>query len=266
MIELNKDVQEQIDQSVRVRSVGWLILAVALLMSGALLFASARFFKTYDELEDATEQYSKCQRAMSRFQEASGNLTDQMRFYAVTGEEEYLKNYFQEAASQRRDKALLTFQEYIRSEDLLSSAVGAMDSSNELMKEEHYILYLAAVGHGVQQADLREELQGISLRPEHEGLSTEEKQQAAVDLAFGEKYDNARQDIDDKTRTFLNDLLEDLSARREDYKTRLDLTERVTYGLIIVFFGVVCLSFVVIFRLVILPLIRSQDSHLRASQ
>lgn len=260
MIELKKTVQDRIDQSVRIRTAVWLLLVASLILSGALFFSASRFFKTYDGLEKATDKYFMCQQAMNRLAEGSDYLTNQVRYYAVNGDEENLENYFREVnTTRRRDGALFTLQENIDNESLLTFAQEAMQNSNDLMKEEYYIMRLAAVSYGVPQAQLPEELQSVELKEEDLALTHEEQRDAAIRQAFGKDYSFHRELIDTKTQHFLTTLLSELWGQREDYAQQLKTAQRLTYGLIIAFFGAVCLAFAVAARLVILPLIRSSD-------
>lgn len=260
MIKLKEGVRERIDQSVRVRTLVWLILGVSLVLSAALIFIASRFFRTYDGLKEATDSYFTCQQAMSRLQDGSNYLTDQVRAYAVTGDRECMEDYFREAnMTRRRDKALFTLQENISDDSLLIFAHEAMQTSNDLMLTEYYIMRLRALGDGIPDEDQPEEIRQVLLRPEDLNLSEAELRERAANLAFGVEYKAYRQRIDERTGRFLTVLLSDLWGQRENYSQQLQTVQRLTYGLIIAFFGVVCIAFAVVYRLVIRPLIHSSD-------
>lgn len=55
---------------------------------------------------DATERYILCERAAKNLQDGSNYLTEQVRLFAITGQQVYMDNYFAEAADGRREKAL----------------------------------------------------------------------------------------------------------------------------------------------------------------
>ena len=54
-----------------------------------------------------TEQYVTCESAAKDLQDGSDYLTEQVRLYVMTGQQEYMENYFKEAnVTCRREHAL----------------------------------------------------------------------------------------------------------------------------------------------------------------
>ena len=62
--------------------------------------------REFHVLQDATERYILCERAAKNLQDGSNYLTEQVRLFAITGQQVYMDNYFAEAADGRREKAL----------------------------------------------------------------------------------------------------------------------------------------------------------------
>ena len=63
--------------------------------------------------EDATDQYIVCENAARQLQDGSDYLTEQVRLYAMTGERNYLDQYFEEAdVTKRREQALESLKKY----------------------------------------------------------------------------------------------------------------------------------------------------------
>ena len=63
--------------------------------------------KEFKILRMTTEQYIACERAAKQLQDGSDYLTEQVRLYVMTGQQEYMENYFKEAnVTCRREHAL----------------------------------------------------------------------------------------------------------------------------------------------------------------
>ena len=68
---------------------------------------SFRSEKEFKILRMTTEQYIACERAAKQLQDGSDYLTEQVRLYVMTGQQEYMENYFKEAnVTCRREHAL----------------------------------------------------------------------------------------------------------------------------------------------------------------
>ena len=83
------------------------MLAASIIITGVLIFASARAFVNFRELERSTDNYINLEEQALSLMEASDYLTEEVQCYTVIGERIYLENYFHEALSvQRREKAI----------------------------------------------------------------------------------------------------------------------------------------------------------------
>ena len=86
---------------------------------GATVVVGLMFFvisfwgnREFHVLQDATERYILCERAAKNLQDGSDYLTEQVRLFAITGQQVYMDNYFAEAADGRREKALEELRPY----------------------------------------------------------------------------------------------------------------------------------------------------------
>ena len=86
---------------------------------GATVVVGLMFFvisfwgnREFHVLQDATERYILCERAAKNLQDGSNYLTEQVRLFAITGQQVYMDNYFAEAADGRREKALEELRPY----------------------------------------------------------------------------------------------------------------------------------------------------------
>ena len=53
--------------------------------------------KQFYMMQTTTEQYVTCESAAKDLQDGSDYLTEQVRLYVMTGQQEYMENYFKEA-------------------------------------------------------------------------------------------------------------------------------------------------------------------------
>ena len=61
----------------------------------------------FNTIKTATEQYITCEDATKQMQEGSDYLTEQVRLYTMTGEKQYMDNYFKEKETGKKREASL---------------------------------------------------------------------------------------------------------------------------------------------------------------
>ncbi|MBQ4439386.1 GGDEF domain-containing protein, partial [bacterium] len=78
-----------------------------MVVSCVLIFATFRSFFAFLRLSRATDEYIDLQGSVYELMEASDYLTEKVRRFTVSGELEYLNDYFREATeNRRREKAV----------------------------------------------------------------------------------------------------------------------------------------------------------------
>ncbi len=61
----------------------------------------------FNTIKTATEQYITCEDAIKQMQEGSDYLTEQVQLYTMTGEKQYMDNYFKEKETGKKREASL---------------------------------------------------------------------------------------------------------------------------------------------------------------
>ena len=90
-----------------------------------------------------TEQYVTCESAAKDLQDGSDYLTEQVRLYVMTGQQEYMENYFKEAnVTCRREHALEELGQYFDGTRTFEALQSALNDSVELMNTEYYAMRL----------------------------------------------------------------------------------------------------------------------------
>ena len=258
MMDLKGDVKQQVDRSVRIGALAWIMVVVSLVISIALFVVDSLSSSAFQQLQEATDTFILCERAIGSLADGSNYLTNQARSFAVTGKKEYVSNYFLEATvTQRRDKAMRTLNEHIGDPYLKQLMNDAMNTSLALMEREYYIMVLTVEGHGGDVTDYPMELQSVILSLADQDLSPEEKRALAVEQAFGHTYSFYRSEIDSKISAFQSGLVETLGQEQVLCSQRLSRTQVASHILVVLFFAAFAATISVLFRLVVWPLLKS---------
>ncbi len=198
---MNEKTNQKSLAGISIRTLNVIMFAIALVLAAFLLFTTNQVSDSYEIMQDATEEYIECQTAAQNMMSASDYLTEQVSSFTVTGEAEYVQNFFEEVIqTKRRDIALETMEQYLQGTDTYRYLQEANALSNELVKLEHYAMRLAADAYGLPLSQFPEEIRSIELLPEHRELTGEEMRSAAIDLVFNDSYQTQK----DKIRNNVN--------------------------------------------------------------
>ena len=248
------------ERGISLGNLNILMLIAALLVSG-LLFASMRYTSAvYRETREITRHMVEWRDSSSQLQEASDYLTEQMRLFAVTGDQQYLNNYFTEAkVTKRRDHALEAFDEKERSKAAYQSLVGAMEDSVELMDTEYRAAKLTAQAFGLSMEELPAEVQEAVLTDEEDELGSEEKKAYAINLLFGEQYSAKKAAINGQTQKCLSELSGELQAEQNEASAKLERQVFAEHLLTVVYMLIMIAVVVMTFFMIIKPLQKSVE-------
>ena len=198
---MNEKTNQKSLAGISIRTLNVIMFAIALVLAAFLLFTTNQVSDSYEIMQDATEEYIECQTAAQNMMSASDYLTEQVRAFTVTGEAEYVQNFYEEVnQTKRRDNALATLEQYLQGTDTYRYLQEANAQSNELVKLEHYAMRLAADAYGLPLSQFPEDIRSIELLPEHRELTGEEMRSAAIDLVFNDSYQTQK----DKIRNNVN--------------------------------------------------------------
>ena len=198
---MNEKTNQKSLAGISIRTLNIIMFAIAVILAALLLLATNQVSDSYEIMQDATEEYIECQTAAQDMMSASDYLTEQVRSFTVTGEAEYVQNFFEEVnQTKRRDIALETMEQYLQGSDTYRYLQEANALSNELVKLEHYAMRLAVDAYGLPLSQFPEEIRSIELLPEHRELTGEEMRSAAIDLVFNNSYQTQK----DKIRNNVN--------------------------------------------------------------
>ena len=204
-------------------------------------------------MEHASSRYIAAQFAASEMESASDYLTDRVRCFVVTGEIEYLNDFFEEVeVTRRRDRAVEDMEELIPDSDnsALSSLNTALSLSNELIEYENLAMRLTLEAGDYDLTLVPESISGITLSPDDQALSPEELRDKAQQLVFDNNYMHYKDRIRENVNLCTQSLIRSSSQELDQASAKLSLLVNIQTGLTIVFLLIV-LSIVVLITLMV---------------
>lgn len=196
-------------REIKIQRVSALSIGITIILGLLFIVLCTIGKKQFYELEAVTNQYIDCEHAEKQLQEGSDYLTEQVRLYAMTGDVEYMKNYFQEAnVTKRREKALEKLETYFNGTDLLKTLQDTLEESKDLMNTEYYSMRLVCESIGIHKDKWSQEVLNIQLSQADANLSKEGKLKKAQQMLCDKDYVNTKVNINEKVINCVNDLIE----------------------------------------------------------
>lgn len=238
---------------ISLQKVNHIMLILAFVISAVLFIAMHRTNQMYQNTHQITVNLMDWRQSSYNLQLASDYLTEQMRCFVVTGQKEYLGNYFKEAkVTRRRDQALEKLRAHHEDSVAFHDLNDAMDQSLELMKREYYAARLAVDAYGYDISSYPEEIRGISLENRDFSLSKEDKKELAEYYMFGEEYLTQKQSISRHMQNCLDNLENEMRTKQSEtsflLKRQVWIEHILTILLIAVLLGIVLLTSFLIIR------------------
>ena len=271
--EAEKTGEEQIasaDTSVRRSRLDGIRLKKA--MSSAVLFALAAailLFVTdllvnrgYQRMENASDRYIEAQNTASELESASDYLTDRVRCFVVTGDLQYLQDFFEEVeVTKRRDHAVSNLEEFLQDDkgEALSSLNEALNLSNELVGTEYLAMRLKLETIDYDPKDIPDVILSIRLGPEYQSMSKEEMNDLAQKLVFDENYMDYKARIRENVNGCTESLMRSSSAELERASSRMARTVSLQTLMTVLFLMIVLLIVYLINELILKPLMLTVD-------
>ena len=195
---------EESTHSISIRQIIIFLIVFMLLASALLLVATYRVSAVYASLNEILDDYNQWQTDANDLQIGSDYLTEQVRFFVVTGNRRYLDAYFEEAnMTRRRDKAVEGVRQLMGAHEAYDSLVSAMEESVELMDREYYAMRLAVSGFGYDLATFPEEIQAVELSAVDAAAAPEVQRENARMMVFDDFYQGKKQSITGKIQECL---------------------------------------------------------------
>ena len=161
-------------------------------------------------LDETTDAYITCESDARQLQNASDYLTEQVRLAATSGDESYIKSYFNEADNvKRRESALAELKKYFGDSSAFDSLQAALSSSNQLMETEEYAMRLICEANRSNATTWPDEIKNVQLSPDDALLSPQQKRDKAQQLVFDQNYESAKSDISSRVVQCTDELIQE---------------------------------------------------------
>ncbi len=216
---MDKKEKKKHNQGISLKKFNIAMFLLALVITAVMFVAMHRTSKLYDEAHYITDQTLTLRQSAYDMQLASDYLTEQIRCFAITGDREYLKNYFEEAnVTRRRENALDKIKRYQGENEAFKSLNEAMIGSLDLMNVEYYAALLTISAYGYDRSEFPELPGSIELTAQDESRLADEKKKVAINMLF----DNAYKSKKDYISNNMDSCLADITGRMGEQKKQLD--------------------------------------------
>ena len=214
-----------------------ILISVSCLFYVLLIQASIQTADRYDQMVQATDEYINCAKADTQLAAGSNYLTEQVRLYVTTLNQQNIDNYFIEVnQNRRREQALEMLLTYNPDETTYDYLQEAKEQSDQLMQREFYAMKLAAISQGIKPEELPSSLQDVPLFDEDLQLSDSAKLAKAYELVFGERYNLSKSLINNNVNQSTNNLLLVTQQQQQEALHNLHITMQQQYLLISLIF------------------------------
>ncbi len=227
--------------SISMHKASRIFMLAAFLAATALYICDSMATHGYLRMEQASERYILAEQAAANLEAGSDTLTEAVRSFVVTGEFPYLQNYFTEAnETRRRDKAVSDLESMMsRDSTAYTHLSDALSLSNELMADEYQAMNLILSSGEYEEALIPDELREAGLSPEDAAKSPAEKYRLALNLVYGDRYEDYKARIRSSTRACTEELIEANDKERMRLNDRLEVLLSVQTVLTVLMLAVV---------------------------
>ena len=242
---------------IQLKTASIFFVIIAFLAAAALLVADLAVTRGYQRMQRASDRYISAQLSAVDMETGSDYLTDRVRCFVVTGDIEYLEDFFEEIeVTRRRDHAVERLEELLEGRDTsaLTSLNAALSLSNELVEIENYAMRLMAETGRYDSDRIPEAVASIPLAEEDQALSVDELEKKAQNLVFNNNYmlykDRIRENVGQCTQS----LLRASSAELEKASAQLAVLVNIQTGLTILLLMIVLAIVIIITVMIRKPL------------
>lgn len=242
-------------KGIRIRTVSYSMIFLSAIIYVLLIAATVYTSKEYKEMTVATEDYIACQNYAAQVADGSNYLTEQIRLYVMTMQQEYMEAYFTEAnETRRREKALEALEKYDVDSDAMGFLETALSHSNKLMERECYAIRLIAASEDADMEEFPEEIREITLIGQDKKLTPEEMVEKARTIIFDTGYQDAKLLINENVGYFVESVIDITHQKQQNSLTMLQKAMLRQKIFISILFILSLITFFMIILLIVKPL------------
>ena len=232
--------------SIPMRTASFVFMLAAFIIATSLYIADSMVTRGYLQMEQASERYILAQQSATDLNIGSDSLTNSVRSFVVTGELDYLLDYFEEAdVTKTRDNAIANLQNLMEGRDgaALDHLSEALRVSNALMEQEYHAMRYILSIRDYDESLIPEVLKEVQLTEAQMNLTPEVKRSFARELVFGKTYMEYKARIKQNTDLCTQEIISFANHERMQAMERmnwlLSLQTILTIVMLIVVLGIV---------------------------
>ena len=229
--------------SIPMKRASYIFVIVALIVATGLFIADRLVTHGYLRMGQVHERYIIAQQSATNLEIGSDVLTSAVRNFVVTGDTQYLQEYFNEAnVTRRRDEAVDNLETMMsRGSAAYGHLSTALSLSNELMLDEYQAMKLILSTGNYDEALIPDVIKETELNAGDAGKSTEEKRLTAFNLVYGDRYEDYKTRIRSNTALCTQELIEASERERVAQDNRMNLLLGIQTVLTVAMLAVVLL-------------------------
>ena len=231
---------------IHLRTMSFFFVFLAFFAAAALLIADLSVARGYQRMEQASDRYIAAQLAARDMEAGSDFLTDRVRCFVVTGDLEYLNDFFQEVqVTRRRDLAVENLEALLDGSDrsALTSLNRALSLSNELVETEYLAMRLTLAAGDYSMAAIPRDISGLVIPQEYRGLSQDQLLKEAQTLVFSPNYmhfkDRIRENVSQCTQSLIHASSQELETASAQMAMLVPVQTVLTVLLLLIVLGMV---------------------------
>ena len=215
--------------SIPMKKASYIFAVVAFIAAAALFTSDFQVTQGYQRMEQASERYINAQQAAMNLEIGSDALTNAVRSFVVTGEITHMQDYFTEAeVTRRRDNAVDTLEKMMsRGSAAYERLSTALMLSNELMYDEYRAMKLTLAAGDYEEALSPGVIKDVELSEEEKAESPEAKRARALELVYGDRYEDYKSRIRSNAQMCTEELVNASRMERE----RMDINMNRLLGI-----------------------------------
>ena len=232
---------------------------IAVIVAVSLMITDLAVARGYQRMDAASDRYMAAQRAAADMQEGSDYLTDRVRSFVVTGEIDYLRDFYEELeVTRQRDHAVEELEYLLEGEDTtaLDDLSMALRLSNALVQTENYAMRLIVEAEGYDDRKVPEKILGIQIREEDRNLTKEQMREKAREMVFDSNYAHYKKRIQTNVDLCTQALIKSSGSELEASSARLLTMTNIRTALTILLLLIVIVNVLIITGMVRRPLTR----------
>ena len=245
--------KEKTGLQLKTASIFFAVLAI--ISALALIIADISITRDYLKMKQASDRYIEAETSASDLQTGSDYLTDRVRCFVVTGDIQFLKDFYEEVnETRRREKAVENLQELLQGQDstALEELSTALELSNELIGIEEKAMRYAIAAGTYDPADIPAELGEAKLTAAERAMTAAELRREAQSLVFDDNYvgykDRIRENVGLCTQTLIKTSGEELEKRTDRVTMLVSIQTILTIVFLLVILGFIVMITVLIRR------------------